>query len=225
VPKAVYRSGCRDKHNCRRCGSNLGSFTPESDALTTRLLRPAEVAKTNGDMSFRGHRGDTLLLCAASSKHGKTGSRTQSAVTVAHTHIHTHTHTHTFNGLFSGTTQVSRYQKGRTSLDFAEARDSEWQWHQLGQMQVYTSLQTDNHAQFFTCRMPFLPPNQQRESTESYCSNCGIKATLKSLPSVAESPQVHSVIGSLCRVAYGVLLQIITSAAALINWRLVGVMF
>jgi len=29
---------------------------------------------------------------------------------------------------------------------FTEARDSEWQWHQLGQMQVCTSLQTDNHA-------------------------------------------------------------------------------
>ena len=25
-------------------------------------------------------------------------------------------------------------------------RDSEWQWHQLGHMQVCTSLQTDNHA-------------------------------------------------------------------------------
>jgi len=38
-------------------------------------------------------------------------------------------------------------------------------------MQVYTSLQTDNHAStpplsFFTGRMPFLPPNQQRQSTE-----------------------------------------------------------
>jgi len=41
---------------------------------------------------------------------------------------------------------VSRYQKGKTNLDFTEARDSEWQWHQLGHMQVYTSLQTDNHA-------------------------------------------------------------------------------
>jgi len=41
---------------------------------------------------------------------------------------------------------VSRYQKGKTSLDFTEARDSEWQWHQLGHMQVCTSLQTDNHA-------------------------------------------------------------------------------
>jgi len=41
---------------------------------------------------------------------------------------------------------VSRYQKGKTSQDFAEARDSEWQRHQLGHMQVCTSLQTDNHA-------------------------------------------------------------------------------
>ena len=57
-----------------------------------------------------------------------------------------YTHTHPFNGPFSGTTQVSRYQKGGTNLDFTEARDSEWQWHQLGQMQVYTLLQTDNHT-------------------------------------------------------------------------------
>jgi len=78
-----------------------------------------------------------------------------------------YTHTHPFNGPFSGTTQVSQYQKGRTNLDFTEARDSEWQWHQLCQMQVCTSLQTDNHAStpqlsFFAGRMPFLPPNQQR---------------------------------------------------------------
>jgi len=38
-------------------------------------------------------------------------------------------------------------------------------------MQVYTSLQTNNHAStpplsFFTGRVPFLPPNQQRQSTE-----------------------------------------------------------
>ena len=57
-----------------------------------------------------------------------------------------HTHTHPFNGPFSGTTQVSRYQKDKTNLDFTEARDSERQWHQLGHMQVSTSLQTNNHA-------------------------------------------------------------------------------
>jgi len=51
-------------------------------------------------------------------------------------------HTHPFNGPLSGTTRVSRYQKGKTNLDFPEAGDSEWQWHQLGHMQVCTSLQT-----------------------------------------------------------------------------------
>jgi len=66
---------------------------------------------------------------------------------------------------------VSQYQKGKTNLDFTEARDSEWQWHPLGHMQVCTSLQADNDAStpplsFFTGRMPFLPPNQQRQSTE-----------------------------------------------------------
>jgi len=86
-------------------------------------------------------------------------------------YTHTHTHTHPFNCPFSGTTRVGRYQKGRTNLDFTEARDSEWQWHQLGRMQVCTSLQADNHANtpplsFFTGRMPFLPPNQQRQSIE-----------------------------------------------------------
>ena len=43
---------------------------------------------------------------------------------------------HLFNGPLSGTTQVSRYQKGKTDLDFSEARDSEWQWHQLGHMHL-----------------------------------------------------------------------------------------
>ena len=73
---------------------------------------------------------------------------------------------------FSGTTRVSRYQKGKTNLDFTEARDSEWQWYQLDHMQVCTSLQTEyNHAStpplsFFTGRVPFLMPNEQRQSTE-----------------------------------------------------------
>jgi len=56
------------------------------------------------------------------------------------------THAHPFNGPLSGTTRVSRYQKGKTNLDFTEARDSEWPWHQLGRMQVCILLQTDNHA-------------------------------------------------------------------------------
>ena len=42
--------------------------------------------------------------------------------------------------------RVSRYQKGKTNLDFTEATDNEWQWHQLGHMQVCTLLQAYNHA-------------------------------------------------------------------------------
>ena len=80
-----------------------------------------------------------------------------------------------FNGSLSGTTRVSQHQKGKTSLDFTEARDSKWQWHQLGRMQVCTSLQTDKHAStpplsFFTGRMPFLPPNW-RWQQKSWRSN------------------------------------------------------
>jgi len=57
-----------------------------------------------------------------------------------------HTHTHPFNGSLSGTTRVNQHQKGKTNLDFTEARESEWQCHQLGHMQVCTSFQTDNHT-------------------------------------------------------------------------------
>jgi len=54
---------------------------------------------------------------------------------------------------------VSQYQTGKNNLDFTEARNSEWQWHQLGHMQVCTSLHPDNHANtpplsFFTGKMP-----------------------------------------------------------------------
>jgi len=55
-------------------------------------------------------------------------------------------HTHLFNGSLSGSARVSWYQKDKINLNFTEARDSEWQWHQLGHMQVCISLQTDNHT-------------------------------------------------------------------------------
>jgi len=50
-------------------------------------------------------------------------------------------------------------------------------------MQVCTSLQTDNHAStsplFFTGRMPFLPPNQQRQSTEGATQKANTKKNTK----------------------------------------------
>ena len=84
----------------------------------------------------------------------------------------THTHTHPFNGPLSGTTRVSRYQKGETNLDFTEARDSEWQWHQLGHLQVCTSLQTDNHTS--TPPLSFL---------QAGCPSCRPPNSVKALQS------------------------------------------
>ena len=68
-----------------------------------------------------------------------------------------------FNGPFSGTTRVSRYQKGKTNLDFTEARDSEWQWHQLGHMQVAPSSRqittpVPHHSVFLQAGCPSCRP-------------------------------------------------------------------
>jgi len=79
--------------------------------------------------------------------------------------------THPFNGPLSGTTQVSRCHKGKTSLDFTEARDSEWvswvSWVICKSAPRCRQITTPApHHSVFTGRMPFLPPNQQRQSTE-----------------------------------------------------------
>ena len=86
---------------------------------------------------------------------------------------HLHTHTHQFNGPLSGTTQVSRYQKGKTNLDFTEARDSKWHLHQLGHMQVCTSLQTNNHAStpplsFLQAGCPSCRPTNSVKAMKAY---------------------------------------------------------
>jgi len=93
---------------------------------------------------------------------------------------------------------VSRYEKGKTNLDFTDARDSEWQWHQLGHVKVCTSLQTDNHAStpplcVYTGRMLFLPPYQQRQSTEG----SGSEGTLQQV--AREDLQTGSRIPHRCR--------------------------
>jgi len=58
-----------------------------------------------------------------------------------------HTHMHTLVLRPSGPCPgLPKWAGKRTNLYFTEARDSEWQWHQLVHMQICTSLQTDNHA-------------------------------------------------------------------------------
>jgi len=81
---------------------------------------------------------------------------------------------------------VSWYQKGKTNLDVTEARDSEWQWHQLGHMQVCTSVTMPApHHSVFSCR----PTNSvkalkalkvQKRKTEMWkqpCSEASVTVT------------------------------------------------
>ena len=63
-------------------------------------------------------------------------------ITVRYTHTHTHTH---LAALFPGLPGWASTRKVY-NLDFTEARESEWQWHELGHMQICTLLQTNNHA-------------------------------------------------------------------------------
>jgi len=79
---------------------------------------------------------------------------------------------------------VSRYQKGKTNLDFTGARDNEWQWHQLGHMQVCTSLQTDSHAStpplsFLQAGCPSCRPTNSVKALKASQSTEGIAHTSK----------------------------------------------
>jgi len=82
---------------------------------------------------------------------------------------HTHTHTH-LTALCLGLPKWAGTRKVKTNLDFTDARDSEWQWHQLGHMQVCTSLQADNHA-----RTPLL------SFLQTGCPSCRPTSSIKAL--------------------------------------------
>ena len=117
---------------------------------------------------------------------------------------------HTFNCPLSGTTWVSRYQKGKTNLDFTEARDSEWQWNPLCRMKVCTSFQTDNHAStpplnFLQARCPSCGPTNSVKALKTasffwyFVPNSGIRKFCHS-KSIALSAKL--VVGPVCDNTY-----------------------
>ena len=90
-------------------------------------------------------------------------------------HTHTHTHTHPFNGPFSGTTQVSRYQKVKPirillNQETVSGSGISWAICKSALCSRQITMPAPHHS-VFTGRMPFLPPNQQRQSTEGKCRN------------------------------------------------------
>jgi len=79
-----------------------------------------------------------------------------------------------------------------------------WQWHLLDHMQIIcTSLQTDNHAStsplsFFPGQMPFLPPNQLRQSIEgAHNRTYSVTVSTAQIPFLPTSQQCHSKEGNL----------------------------
>ena len=93
---------------------------------------------------------------------------TQDSETAVHKYITTNTHTHPFNSSFS--TRVSRYQKGKTiwillKQETVSGSGISWAICKSAPRSRQITMPAPT-TQFFTCRIPSLPPNQQRQSTE-----------------------------------------------------------
>ena len=79
-----------------------------------------------------------------------------------------HTHTQPFNGPLFGTTQVSRYQKGKTNLDFAEARGTvsgsgiRWAICKSAPRSIQITMPVPHHSVFY--RPDALPAAQPTAS-------------------------------------------------------------
>jgi len=118
------------------------TFTIRHSAARHRPTRKRSSLGATGTQKF-GHNPRIIIILIIISEKALID---RIICTIQYNIIYCNVHTHSFNGPLSGITRVSRYEKDKTNLDFTQARDGEWQWYQLGHMQVCTSLQTDNHA-------------------------------------------------------------------------------
>ena len=91
-------------------------------------------------------------------------------ITEALLHSLNNTHTQPLNGPFSGTTQVSRYQKGKSiwillKQEIVSDSGISWAICKSAPSSRQTTAPAPHHS-VFKGHMPFLSPNQQRQSTE-----------------------------------------------------------
>ena len=123
-----------------------GAFVPDTpwlmNAPTLRARQTQPIARSGGRAS---HLGDVGCRC----------------------HYCSNSHTHPFNNLFSRATWVSRYQKGKTSLDLNEARDGvvwgcsgiSWTVYKQSAPRCRQITTPTPYCSIFTGQMLFLTPN------------------------------------------------------------------
>jgi len=86
-----------------------------------------------------------------------------------------YTHTQPFKGPFPGLSGWASTKKGKTNLDFTEARDSEWQWHQLGRKSaprsILITMPAPHHSVFLQAGCPSCCPTNSVKalSKPNYC--------------------------------------------------------
>ena len=102
------------------------------------------------------------------------------------TYTHARARARAFNGPFPVTTQVSRYQKGKPIwilLKQETVSGSGISWAICKSAPCSRQITTPApHHSVFTGRVPFLPPNQQRQSTECTGHSGLITATAQCCP-------------------------------------------
>jgi len=95
---------------------------------TTAPCSGRRISSSSSGRLASSSQSSTNSAAAAAAAAGAAGARGAETPTGIDASGKAHTHTHIpFDGPLSRTTRVSRYQKGKTDLDFTEVRDSEWQ--------------------------------------------------------------------------------------------------
>jgi len=178
-PAAVIHRGCfggsrKEPVGYRSVWSNLHvNILPSFDARLVSVGR------------WCRHKALTAILHQTSLKHCQTFLR--DVLHSIHYVVYNNYKRFTAPWTLFGTTRVSWYQKGKSSLDLLEQEivsGSGISWAICKSASHPRQPCQHSTTQFFTGRMPFLPPNQQRKSTVLYTnldSKCDKQATVVSL--------------------------------------------
>ena len=147
-----------------KAGMRLPTYAPSATSPVMYFL------KWQGQASGWDHCFQLHLVFWHCNMGDRNGNRpTKNSATSAHKFSSRHTHTHLFNGPLSRTTQVTRYQKCKNQSGFywSKRRESGSDISCTICKSAPRSRQTTmpaHHYSVFTGQMPFLSPNQQRQS-------------------------------------------------------------